>query len=216
MTEVLSYSEAPLKAQDDMSARAKEMLDQALANGTLEKATATAANIQMPLPSCPAMSADILKVQAVQLLEAAAAKGGLDVQDAERLRDLIVSRNYAISKRSEGLNLLMPHVSDSPAKTLSDGQSETEEAQKMARNMLVTAFESGELEKAMAEEAAAQKQQQPAPSEVSSGNERADEMFNFAPSERVASSKLDGEQTPQAGSDEEKALQELERQADLA
>jgi hypothetical protein len=218
MTEVLSHSEAPLKAQDDMNARVSEMLDQALANGILEQATATEANIKLPLPSCPARSVDILKVQVTQLLEGAVAKGGLNLEDAETLKDLILSHNYAASKKNEGANLLIPHLSDSQAKTL-EAQSETKEAENMMRRMLVMGLESGELEKALTEDAQAQKQQQPASSEVPSGNElakSANEMFNFAPSERVASSKLDSEQAPQAGSDEEKALQELERQADLA
>jgi len=78
-----------------MEANVSKLLQDALENGTLEKALSTPAVVKpAPLPSCPNLSAKALKDSIKNLLEASVAGGTLSLDQAMELRDLIASYNH--------------------------------------------------------------------------------------------------------------------------
>jgi len=200
--------------REEMQKSVSEMLDKALKDGILDEACKAPPNIlPFPLPSCPTLSCNVLKRQVSDLLEDGVASGTFGVQQAERLRDLIMTYNKAHDRMADGPELLMPHLSDVQAEKLVSGfHGEINDPEAIMRDMLENALESGILEQSLKE---AQFHGQP---EEASGVE----LFNFAPSERLVdqpnnskSSKMDLE-VPMSPADHEKYLQAQEKISDMA
>lgn len=93
------FSENP-HSNKDMETNVGKLLQDAVDNGTIEKALSAPALVQpLPLPSCPGLSARSLKQSIKNLLEDGVAKGNLRFDQAVQLRNLISTYNRAQSQR---------------------------------------------------------------------------------------------------------------------
>lgn len=82
------------QADKATEASVAKVLEEALINGTFEKALSVPVrDLQLPLPSCPGMSRDVIKREIKSLLEDAVASGGLSLDQARQLRDKVTLYN---------------------------------------------------------------------------------------------------------------------------
>merc|ERR1719159_904825 len=76
------------------------LLEEAVNNGTLERALSTPANpVPTPLKSCPGMSVNILKKEIKQIFDDSLASGGMSLHQAEHLRDVLSTYNRLLAER---------------------------------------------------------------------------------------------------------------------
>jgi uncharacterized protein (DUF2267 family) len=132
--EFLSNPDTQTPVMDDVQAAVAKLLQEALENGTLERALSTPAQIRpAPLPSCPHLSAKSFQMQVKKLLEDAVTIGTLSLDQAEELKNLIASYNH-----------------------LRAGSTQLESDTGSIRECLTVALENGTLQQALTEELAAQ------------------------------------------------------------
>jgi polyhydroxyalkanoate synthesis regulator phasin len=130
----LSDPDTQTQVKDDVQAAVAKLLQEALENGTLERALSTPAQIRpAPLPSCPHLSAKSFQMQVKKLLEDAVTIGTLSLDQAEELKNLIASYNL-----------------------LRAGSTQLESDTGSIRECLTVALENGTLQQALTEELAAQ------------------------------------------------------------
>lgn len=138
--EFLSDPDTKVQVKDAVQAGIHKLLQEAIDNGTLERALSTPAQIRpAPLPSCPHLSAKSFQMQVKTLLEDALAIGTLSLDQAEELKNLIASYNNHMQ----------------------GGRTQLEQDTDTLRQVMAAALQNGKLQEALLEEKSAREASDP-------------------------------------------------------